>query len=754
MGRIAYPLVLFVLAGTARGGTLRGTVEDRTGAPAPGALVWATRLESNAPLDVRQSAADERGQFLLDVSPGPWMLRARRGDEGVEGVLGMREVREGSDPEPVTVRLGPPTCLRGRLFDEATGRPIAGGRIVLDDARVLTTDNQGRFYAPGLPMGHRSAEAFSPGRERKTVLFDTTFRRDAELEIRLARAGRIIGRVTDGDGRPVPGAAVKGSHSSGHLVLAAANWELCAPDGSFAWDGVPLNRMEIGFVARAPGFLVASRDPLRVESAETPLEVNFTLKPDPSSTAAAASPHQRTDDEPRCDVTGVVVDHSGRALEGVRLKWGVTFGDRETRTDAVGRFGFRRVLQSGGNFVAFVPGYLPAFHSVRPGGDREVRVTLERGDTTVRGRVRDETGAPLAGVQVIPHFPSGLSGSGQGFSSWDLGTTTDAQGGFVFPGMSRKSPPKFSFFADHKVPVRNRPLALDDGSGNVVVMQSEGALCGRVLDSRGQPVRNFRLVLSQPTERRAAEQSGGAPGGYATEGVSFTSADGTFLVSGLETGRAYSVKVLANGFRMAQQGRVLADSLDRLRPADAFTMTLSPPVHLRVLVRDANGGPIEDASISLTGLDQSNAMMNDRVEGRTGADGRADFPALMFADALVLVRARGFARYRVQWHDGKPELGVSLEPACLLGGVVLGATGEPIAGASVVLRTEPGEQFTFQTEPGTGRYLFAELPPGRHALYVYVRVGAEQLSHSSLITLEAGKTYMKDVEFDDVTSLR
>src|SRR5438132_341131 len=125
--------------------------------------------------------------------------------------------------------------LRGRLLEAESGRPVPGGRLFLDAGLVLTTDDQGRFEVGGLDRGYHETFIVCPGRARQRVLFDTTAKADTELDIPLPRAGRVVGRVTDEAGRPVPGAYV-GRGTSGSFFSINALYERCDADGRFVYD--------------------------------------------------------------------------------------------------------------------------------------------------------------------------------------------------------------------------------------------------------------------------------------------------------------------------------------------------------------------------------------------------------------------------------------------------------------------------------------------------------------------------------------
>ena len=124
------------------------------------------------------------------------------------------EVVAGRAPKPVSIRMEDRGTFRGRLLEAESGNPIPGGRLFLDAGLVLTTDARGRFEVGGLARKNHEAFVVAPGRMRLRVLFDTTARADTELDVPVARAGKLVGRVTDADGKPVPGAYV-GRHTSG-----------------------------------------------------------------------------------------------------------------------------------------------------------------------------------------------------------------------------------------------------------------------------------------------------------------------------------------------------------------------------------------------------------------------------------------------------------------------------------------------------------------------------------------------------------
>ncbi len=234
--------LVLVVAPAARAETLRGVVLDKEGKPVGGATVWTAEQFAPGPLAARETQADDSGRFALEVKPGYWYVWARfdawAGEIDQQGVP---TISPGHNAGPVTIRLRQRGWLRGRLIEAETGRPIAGGRFILDNAVELKANKLGRFELAGISPRYHEAYVVAPGRERRRILFDMTLRTAAELDLRIPRGARIFGRVTDEQGKPIPGAYV-GYSTSGNAFSSTALWDRCDPDGRYAWDGKVFDR--------------------------------------------------------------------------------------------------------------------------------------------------------------------------------------------------------------------------------------------------------------------------------------------------------------------------------------------------------------------------------------------------------------------------------------------------------------------------------------------------------------------------------
>jgi hypothetical protein len=301
--------------------------------------------------------------------------------------------------------------------------------------------------------------------------------------------------------------------------------------------------------------------------------------------------------------------------------------------------------------------------------------------------------------------------------------------------------------------VRNHNLDLTGGD-NTVTMQYGGAVSGRVVDRDGKPIRSFRVLVGFPRARQPGDRSGGFLAGYSGIGVRFTSEDGGFVLTGVGAGSVHRITALADGHGMAVADRVTAVPVNRLGAADQVTLRAGPPVTLRVRALTTDGKPIPNARVTLVDgepdLDRSfwwgyhDAGWENMIRSRTAADGWAEFPALSFGEATVLLQAAGYARHRLGWRNGQKELVAKLEPEAILTGEVRDAAGVPVKTFYVRL-TASGDQVTTSSPDEKGRFRLGELPAGTWAITI---TGADGLAtlHAGNVLLKAGEVKELKVE--------
>lgn len=722
--------------------SLRGTVYAADGSPGIGAVVWAAKV-NHGPLERRETIADANGRYVLNLDSGTWRVWARRGAEGGEGPARHEPVKvvTGQAPEPVTIRLEERGSLRGRLFEAETGKPLVGGQVFLDAGLVLTTDSDGHFEVGGLSRGSHESFIVAAGRMRMRVLFDTTARVVTELDVPVPRTARIVGRVTDSDGNPIPGAYV-GRHTSGSHFSLNGLYSSCDGKGRFEYDDVSPADQPTRLAAAAPGYVEEERHGLIVPADGKPLELHFRLSPKPSDRPDARAPA----DERRRLVSGVVRGPDGTPVSGILVRWGYQpyVGAVETRTDDAGQF--RVTVADEANMLAVLPSnFKPDFLKIGAGGDQKVEVTLRAGRVG-RGRILDDTGKPIKDVQVIAVITSPDPRIGNPYWLSEAAVRSDADGAFELKGVPHDA--RFDFLKAGLSDVRNHSLDLAKAD-NTIVMQHGGAIHGRVVDRDGKPIRNFRVLIGIPPDHGPHEKVGGYFAGYSGIGVRFTSDDGSFVLTELRAGYVHRVSILAEGHGEAVVDRVKAMPTNRLGITDSVELRAGPPVALRVRVSGDNAKSITGARITLVngevGLDESfmwgyhDASWEDMVRARTGVDGWAHFSALTFGGATVLVQAPGYARQRSGWRNGQSDLKFELVPEAVVIGEVRDGAGRPMKAFHVTLASG-GDQISTTVGPDDkGWFDVGELRAGKWTVIVRDADGRSTL-HQQQLSLSAGET--------------
>ena len=182
------------------GGTVSGTVTDVSGKPAAGAIVL---------LGLAAVRTDSSGRYrLAAVAAGARTVEAISGEDLIarRGNVAVRTAAEAT----VDLRLAAAASIAGTVVDEKTRRPIVGAYVrVLDSGRprkVVATDAQGKFRAPGLEPGKYTVRAERTGYLATSLTGITAAAGTARspavaiaLEPAASIAGSVVGR--EGQGR-------------------------------------------------------------------------------------------------------------------------------------------------------------------------------------------------------------------------------------------------------------------------------------------------------------------------------------------------------------------------------------------------------------------------------------------------------------------------------------------------------------------------------------------------------------------------
>jgi len=397
-----------------RGKTVVGRVTDKdTGTPIPGAEVFMD------PNRFRCAVADRNGRYRiagLDRSVwGKHIMATASGYWPRSMSLGWNV----NQKEPV---IDFPLEKGARVRGRVTGPegPVAGARVSaafrlyerLEDTGwtipFTITDDQGAFEITA-PIGESRRlyvvkDGLGWGTSEDFVL--TAGEQKSGIVVRLTRGGRIQGRVTDGDGKPVNKAGValrEGLPLRGRIFHCVRNRVFTRPDGRYDIEGVPAGTYTLSVLP--PGVFATGGSSL-MGMISSPVLVSEGVM----TTADVVLPRGTV-------ISGRVMDTEGRPVLDALVKaslrkpgrGGSRFRlsppcDRTVLTDAGGSFRLEGLGTQGRvyNLTVQKYGFAAAFEpDVFPGGP-EVRVTLIR-YRKLEGRViYASTGKPAQDFWIGP----------------------------------------------------------------------------------------------------------------------------------------------------------------------------------------------------------------------------------------------------------------------------------------------------------------------------------------------------------------
>jgi len=735
--------------------SLPGTVFHDDGRPAAGATVFAAALFHTPPLRV-QTVADENGQFELvlpRLSGGEYYsLAARDRFEGadvwnVNDANGKKVSIKGQPLPPVSIRLRPVGTLRGRLLQEEDGQPIANAELYLDTGDVLRTNANGEFFLGGLALRDHSLIPVAAGRVRKHVLFDTTLRPAAELEIRLPRGASLRGQIVDEQGMPVTGACLTRAGSGSALTLNGWDQPVYS-DGTFEYDGFLSPELDYELEVSAPGYRTTSVN-VRFSDLEEVIEKTVVMQADrrplskrTNEVTFPENTQTSTQKLPRREVEGIIHDPKGDPVADAEVRWGAFLWDssvKSVKSNSEGRFTLGNVPASEGAILVLAKGYAPQFVPLSKTPER-MPITLSSGER-YHGRIINSQGEPVAGVRVIPITRCPESGICNPIWFTDLAVSSDAEGRFE---ISSLMPTGVSFDFLHSAYSDHRDVPLPPNTDNEVRLTAGGAIQGKVIAMSGQPVRNFNVRVTIPLEYTRDEQVGGYFAGYGWYGVDFTRDDGIFTLSGLVAGSWSKLIVSAPGKGMAVIDRIQSQPLDQISSPENFIIRLEPhrPLNIKVVAQET-GEPVEQALVGLVKderfTDQKFGWgIDDRSARRlhTSSQGALQFSEPNCSSGTIFVSAKGYARVHLPWDGNSRLLTISLQPEARLTGEVL--IGDKLLHDGFVRVTSHTNDYTGANLAQTqGTFDFSQLAAGECRIEVLGSNG-ETLSEQT-VTLKPGE---------------
>lgn len=366
----------------------------------------------------RTTTTGKNGTFMFHgIGQGKYTLRASHQKLASMPAHQLIDDATGWLP-PFRLSLDAGCFVEGQAVDD-TGRPLAGAPVEVvatpsdDLPDAISADKNGRFALGPLPPGRYQLLARVPDH----VLMESPevrLRPDAtqSVTLKVARAGRLGGRVVDERGQPLVGVAITATTANararsgdelmvltGVLPLAAEAAGLPGQTlgkqgkvrtattdarGRFLLDEMPPGRIRLD-VAH-PDRLPLRREPLEMKPGQ-----RQDLGDLPLHTGALLS--------------GRVLDEAGRPIEGARVEARPTAKGPPVRmaSDRDGHFSLR---VPGGDYalVALAPSRVSeslfAVHAIPGEAGKPIELRLPRADGIIEGTVRDLVGRPIPRVNV------------------------------------------------------------------------------------------------------------------------------------------------------------------------------------------------------------------------------------------------------------------------------------------------------------------------------------------------------------------
>lgn len=689
---------------------LEGTVKGPDQKPVEGALVIARSSAGpyEPPLSTRTDAS---GRFRLTAKrPVPHTVRVE-----ARGLAG-RTIEKAPPGAPLDVILARGAVLEGTVRDGATGQPVPAARVQAREEGALSlpweptagtvealTDAKGRFRLEGLGGGPQSVSARGEyGSGRKSGALPG---RPADLY--LFPGSTVSGTVWGPGDAPVAGAVVGAESDAPGFRQQPIRPVVADAHGRYELDGLDPGSYRV--VARHPDF----------------------------APGVAGGVVLRRGDDVQADVVldkGAVV--VGRLMGGVdrtvpgRVGVQALDGHRAPqmlrdvlRAEAGpdGRFRLEGVPAGSHALDVTAPGYAAkrVEMQVAPRA-REVDVgdvELETG-FTIRGRVRNRAGVPMAGADVYTFQPRPRAEGGRARA------TAEEDGGFVLAGLE---PGGYTVVASAPGHARAERPAEAGAEKVELVLSPAGSITGLVVDDAGRPVEAFQ-VSAEPVQR---DTPGGGSFSIATPSFRrVASPDGRFLLDDLGEG-TYVVQASAAEL---SSGHVSGVKVASGVTSDVGTIRLKAGGMVRGTVSDAAGAPVPGALIRVRGPGRDFSSYGAGPQATSDPAGAFEVRGVPPGPAEVSASHPSYAEARIAVDVDAAKGAAEARLVLVQGGRIEGwarrRDGAGIPGAYVSIRSlRLGGGPTFagpdmQVTSGDGGFVAEHVEPGRASVALMSRSGS------------------------------
>ncbi|HET6427530.1 MAG TPA: carboxypeptidase-like regulatory domain-containing protein, partial [Phycisphaerae bacterium] len=625
-------------------------------------------------------------------------------------------------PDPTAPARGPEQDLELRVTDRDTDQPVPAASLTWKAEQLIATDGktdgQGKARATvGRIRNLRAQVRVDKGGYAPAMVF--WFKDPPAGEVRVVRLSPsrpIGGIIRDEQNAPVVGARV-----SVWLPREAISLIVTTDDqGRWRAENAPTDLAGMIITVDHEDYLQANVQSVHGTAPLPPPEALWEMTARIVMAKGIA-------------VSGTVRDGTGGPVGQARVRCTLGSQEPERSTDAQGRYrlAVRAAAGKRAELLVSAAGWAPQRREVvLESPETEASFTLAPGKT-IRGRVVDTHGKPIAGVWVRA-------------SEWGRWwAQTDAHGRFAWTD-APDATVSFSFAKEgyrSRYGSENGPKLAPSDDEHSIVLRPSPRVRGKVVDGRtGKPIEAFNVFLGP---------SRGPTSPDLVSGTKFPGKGGSFEVSlaGSAAG-SYRVRVEAVGYEKAVSDQFDCGDGD----VSVGTLRLVPARMSRVagVVRTPDGQPAEGALVSIAGLNKPVYVgdgeilrnMNSPTPIRTDGAGRFSLP-WRDESALVVTHAGGYAEIPAAELEADNE--ITLKGWARVEGT-LKIADRPGVSQTIELswpfRSE-GVHYHYQAvTDGQGRFRFDHVPPGDVRISRYVKISRTTLSnsHHRYLALAPGAT--------------
>lgn len=508
-------------------------IDRRSGQPAADALVMLVPAW-RSPAGGRIARSDGQGLFFLDdVQPGNYQLYAS--GDGAVAVGGPLSIAPLQAVDGLVLQLEKGASLGGRITDQQGGG-VAGVEVRLRSAdvpaagfraRTRTTSDGGYLLEGLLPGSYRLiVDGGDVGLVGHEQIIQVSSGPPGRLDLKLAAAPLVTGRVVGGDGRAIPGVMVRLERASATSGGPEAEAAVTDDEGRFRVILVASGAMVL--TAWEPERGVAS---LPLDIAPSDRDRHFELRLGRGSSIAGQVRFE--DGAPVAGASVAVTRQAGTVIYD-----SATTGDDgrfEIGSLMPGRYAVR-ARRKGGPWNEWIDGERPDVKLVEVAANEQktaVELVVPRGGKRIAGVVQLADGAPAAGSQVIARADDGTSWKPPA-EILEHAARVGEDGRFVLEDLDGGN--IFILWATRPGLPDVRQAAVAAGRGDVVLrFTAPAGIAGAVRTSDGKPVTDFTIAIAHsPAQGGAAER--------VREPQAVRAPDGRFSVDGLAAA-SYELRV-------------------------------------------------------------------------------------------------------------------------------------------------------------------------------------------------------------------